>query len=320
MRSTLAFLAGLLAGFLLAWTSGPSLSRLVGQWRTGAPLEAFLGDRFAFMPPSGNRASVASTQTSFSFRLRKPVTRLVRMASSKPVSPLVLTVSREAAPAAGVDTTETVASNANASVDGAMAALAVGTASNASSVSLPEASGAAVPKPPMMDSGSGAGLSADGTANGHSRSATVSRPDSAEKDRRSPREEYDLALGSYQSGRHELARKRFAAFLQRWPEHALAPNALYWIGETWYAQGRYDQAAKFFAQVVRDYPRHAKSPDALLKLAYSAMRQGRLEQAGSYLRDLMARYPGSPASRLGRQAQSRLQGQSGAARVSLAHG
>jgi tol-pal system protein YbgF len=148
----------------------------------------------------------------------------------------------------------------------------------------------------------------------------VAKPNFEKKDRHSPLAAYDLALGSYQSGLHEQARERFAAFLKRWPGHALAPNALYWSGETWYARGRYDLAAKFFAQVVRDYPRHAKSPDALLKLAYSAMRQGRLKQAGSYLRDLEARYPTSPASRLGRQARIRLQGQNGAARVVFVHG
>lgn len=318
MRLTLAFLAGLLAGFLLAWTSGPALDRLAGQWREAVPLEAFPDFRAAFMPPADELARVASPQAFLSFRLRRPVTRLVRMASSRPAPPPGLTVSSVAVPAAGADAIGALASGANASA--AVSAPGTGTVSNASGVALPEAPASPAPEPRAMASDSGAGLPAVGTAKGDSRPDSESRPDSTEKDRRWPRKEYDLALGSYQSGQYEQARERFAVFLKEWPRHQLAPNALYWSGETWYAQGRYDRASEFFARVVRDYPSHAKSPDALLKLAYSAMRQGRLDQAGSHLRELAARYPGSPASRLGRQAQSRLQGKSGAVPVSLFHG
>ena len=317
MRLTLAFLAGLLAGFLLAWTGGPALDRLVGQWGADAPGEAFLRIRSAFTPLSGGLVPADSSPTSFSFCLRRPVTPSLRMAVSRPALPPVLAASNAATPAAGDDKTETLLSSVNAS---AAADAPAAAAFNATGVSLAEASGAAAPEGKVTDAEPGAGLVAARPARVESRTATKARPDSREKDRRSPREVYDLALGSYQSGQYELARERFAAFLKRWPGHELAPNALYWSGETWYARGRYDRASEFFAQVVRDYPRHAKSPDALLKFAYSAMRQGRLEQAGSCLRDLEARSPDSPASRLGRQARIRLQGQNGAARVVFVHG
>ena len=124
----------------------------------------------------------------------------------------------------------------------------------------------------------------------------------------SPGDDYALALKSYQDGRHALARELFAAFIQDYPRHKLLPNALYWTGETWYAQGRYERAVQAFAQVVQSYPRHAKSPDALLKQAYAAMRQGRMDQARTYLDRLEGSYPNSQASRLGRQARSKLQG------------
>jgi tol-pal system protein YbgF len=241
------------------------------------------------------------------------------MAVSRPALPPVLAVSNVATPAAGGDKTEILDSSVNASAPGDVLA-AEAAAFNATGVSLTEASGAAAPERKVTDAEPGAGLVAARAAQGESRPATVAKPNFEKKDRHSPLAAYDLALGNYQAGRHEQAREEFAAFLKRWPGHALAPNALYWSGETWYARGRYDRAAKFFAQVVRDYPRHAKSPDALLKQAYSAMRQGRLEQAGSCLRDLEARYPDSPASRLGRQARIRLQGQNGAARVVFVHG
>ncbi|PKN31730.1 MAG: tol-pal system protein YbgF, partial [Deltaproteobacteria bacterium HGW-Deltaproteobacteria-20] len=112
----------------------------------------------------------------------------------------------------------------------------------------------------------------------------------------------------------------FAAFMQDYPRHKLLPNALYWTGEAWYAQARYDRAMEFFTRVVQDHPRHAKSADALLKLAYSALRQGQPGQAGVYLQQLEARYPDSPASRLGRQARSRMQGCNEPKAVALARG
>lgn len=227
------------------------------------------------------------------------------MASSGPVLPAA-SASNATVPAVGA---------------GESARAVVDTASNASVTSPAGPAEEAVPSRRESVAEPDAGPRAEKTAEVGPEAAPAPRPVAGKKGAGgTPQESYALALASYQSGRHALARERFAAFLAAFPGHALAPNALYWSGETWYAQGRYDRAATFFAQVVRDHPRHAKSPDALLKLAYSAMRQGRFEQAGRYLRQLEAGYPDSPASRLGRQARSRLHGQNGFSRAALAHG
>ena len=136
----------------------------------------------------------------------------------------------------------------------------------------------------------------------------------------SPDRAYARALQAYEAGRQEEARGLFAAFLDDFPGHELAPNAVYWTGEAWYDQARYDKAAEAFARVLREYPRHPKSPDALLKLAYTAMRQGRPDAARQYLDQLQARYPGSGASRLGRQARGRLQGRNSSGTMVATHG
>jgi tol-pal system protein YbgF len=126
-------------------------------------------------------------------------------------------------------------------------------------------------------------------------------------------QEYARALKSYEAGRFDLAREEFARFMAAHPGHSLVPNAIYWTGETWYSQGRLERAVQAFARVLREHPRHAKSPDALLKLAYTALRQGQTGQARVYLDQLQTRYPESRASRLGREARSRLQGDNGPA-------
>jgi tol-pal system protein YbgF len=135
-----------------------------------------------------------------------------------------------------------------------------------------------------------------------------------------PDKQYASALKNYEAGRYPLARKEFAQFVAAHPDHGLVPNALYWTGETWYSQGRLEQAAQAFARVLRDHPRHAKSPDALLKLAYTALRQGQTSQARAYLDQLQMRYPESRASRLGREARSRMQGDNGPALAVAVHG
>ncbi len=131
---------------------------------------------------------------------------------------------------------------------------------------------------------------------------------------------YAQALEAYRAGRNEESRRIFAVFLKEFPGHALTPNALYWTGETWYDMGRYDRAMEFFARVLAEHPRHAKSPDALLKLAYSALRLGRADLARAYLDQLLTRYPDSGASRLGRQARSRLEGSSEGGAVVVSRG
>lgn len=119
---------------------------------------------------------------------------------------------------------------------------------------------------------------------------------------------YARALGLYESGRYAQSRDAFTAFSRSFPRSPLAPNALYWIGETWYAQQRFEQARHAFAQVSTRYPRHAKSADALLKQAYSAFKSGNPALARRLLGRLDACYPGSHASLLGREARRKMRG------------
>lgn len=292
MKSTLAFAAGMLAGLLLAWAVGPAFTQLAYDWPTSVRAEALLRVRSGLAFLRSGQTFSPPEPPLFLTSLRRPVTRQVRMVGSGPILP--------------------AASTSIAAVDAA---------SNASAASLAGPAEMAVPAPREPDAEPAARPQAEQIVEAGKGAAPAPRPVAGKKGAAgSPQEDYALALASYQSGRHAVSRERFAAFLAAYPGHALAPNALYWSGETWYAQGRYDRAATFFQQVVRDHPRHAKSPDALLKLAYSAMRQGRIEQAGRYLRQLEASYPDSPASRLGRQARSRLHGRNGFQQAVLTHG
>ena len=272
MKSLQAFAAGVLVGVLVTLGAGRFLPPRFSLWASGgfAPVAGFMADAAA-----GFAARLDSLLSPSVPAFRGQVTHNLRMARTGVVlTHHILTdeVRRPASGSGGTDPRAVSAVQTNVEV-------------------VPEAA-VNGPEPHVAP--------ADSAETGHGLTNPEAGPDQC----------YAQALAAYQGGRNEEARRIFADFLKDFPGHALAPNALYWTGETWYDMARYDRAMEFFARVLAEHPRHAKSPDALLKLAYSAQRLGRADLARAYLDQLLKRYPDSGASRLGRQARGRLEGSS----------
>ena len=57
--------------------------------------------------------------------------------------------------------------------------------------------------------------------------------------------------------------------IEKYPDHELAGNAFYWLGETFYVRDDYEQAAVAFARGYKNFPAGSKAPDNLLKLGIS---------------------------------------------------
>ena len=114
---------------------------------------------------------------------------------------------------------------------------------------------------------------------------------------------YDSAFQALRDGEYAEASRRFQAYLETYPAGTLAPNAWYWLGESYYVTQNYDVALTAFESLLQAFPDSAKAPDALLKLGYCQFELGRAPQGEATLRDVIARFPGSDAARL---AQSRL--------------
>ncbi len=93
-----------------------------------------------------------------------------------------------------------------------------------------------------------------------------------------------------------IAQTLFSDFVKKFPDHKLADNALYWLGECSYTTGRYQKAANIFKQLVQTYPKAQKVPDALLKTGYSYLSMDDVSQANHYFKQVITRYPFSPAS------------------------
>lgn len=102
---------------------------------------------------------------------------------------------------------------------------------------------------------------------------------------------YENAFSQLKSGNYGVAQRDFDAFLKANPKHPLAPNATYWLGETYYAQGKYDQAARIFAESYKTYPKGPKAADSLLKLGMSLGGSGKTREACVSFKQLKKEFP-----------------------------
>ena len=92
-------------------------------------------------------------------------------------------------------------------------------------------------------------------------------------------EKYNQAQSLLKAGHHEEAAGAFEAFLSQHPDHNLAANATYWLGETHFVRGAYDKAVVIFAQGYQTYGKSSKGPDMLLKVALCLEKQNKKPEA-----------------------------------------
>lgn len=124
----------------------------------------------------------------------------------------------------------------------------------------------------------------------------------------SPAADYRKGLDLVLGDQPEPGRAVLENFIKNWPDHELAPNALYWIGESHYSEKRMDQAILTFMDVYRRYPDHPKAAAALLKTAYSYEKLGDLRNARFYLTVLLEDFPDSDPAPLARRKMAEIGG------------
>ena len=114
---------------------------------------------------------------------------------------------------------------------------------------------------------------------------------------------YNAAFKSLTSGDYVTASRGFRAYIQQYPNSALAPNAYYWLGESYYVVQNYQLSLQTFQTLLANYPDSDKAPDALLKIGYAQAEMKQYDDAKATLTAVMNKYPGTTVSRL---AQSRM--------------
>ncbi|WP_461211232.1 tol-pal system protein YbgF [Desulfocurvus sp. DL9XJH121] len=116
---------------------------------------------------------------------------------------------------------------------------------------------------------------------------------------------YDKGLALVLAGKTKEARTAFEGFLAKNAKSPLAPNAQYWLGETYYHEKRFPESIVAFKKVHQNFPRHSKAPAALLKIGYAYAQLGDKENARFYLGVLLQDYPKSePAPKAKKRLES----------------
>lgn len=109
---------------------------------------------------------------------------------------------------------------------------------------------------------------------------------------------YDNAFDALKTGDYAEAARRLRDFLAAYPDGALAPNAMYWLGESYYVTQNYQLASAQFRALLDRYPSHDKAPGALLKLGLTQYGLRQFDAADATLRAVLRRYPGTDVARI----------------------
>jgi tol-pal system protein YbgF len=130
-----------------------------------------------------------------------------------------------------------------------------------------------------------------------------------------PRDIYQAAYIDFSKGSYALAAAGFREFLRRFPDHELADDAQYWIGEASFSLARgygnanqpdkatqaLEQAVQEFKKVVANYPRGDKTPTALYKEALALLELKQPDLARSRLQYLVENFPQAAETSLARE-------------------
>jgi tol-pal system protein YbgF len=111
----------------------------------------------------------------------------------------------------------------------------------------------------------------------------------------SAKEEFDIALAYLKQRGYENAEKGFTGFLEKNPKSKMAPDAIYFLGESFYLRGRQREAAEQYLKLSTQYSDSPRAPEALLRLGQSLNALGAKEQACATYGEIGRKYPNAPS-------------------------
>ncbi len=137
-----------------------------------------------------------------------------------------------------------------------------------------------------------------------------------------PQDIYQAAYIDFSKGSYALAMAGFREFLRRFPDHQLAGNAQYWIGESHFSLARghanagqadkatqeLEQAVQEFRKVLANYPRGEKAPTSLYKEALALVELKQPALAQQRLEYLIASFPQAEETPLARERLTAIKG------------
>jgi tol-pal system protein YbgF len=138
-------------------------------------------------------------------------------------------------------------------------------------------------------------------AEGAAPAADGSAPTDASAD-----ELYNTSLASLRRGSLQTSRAGFQEFLRAYPNHALAPDALFYVGETYNEAKDVQNALTTYAQVVQRFPSSSKAPTALYRAGTIEAGRGNRTDARALFNRVVQSYARSPEATLARDQLQKL--------------
>jgi tol-pal system protein YbgF len=117
---------------------------------------------------------------------------------------------------------------------------------------------------------------------------------------------YAAAQAQYRQGNYETARGAFQEFLAQYPTHELAPDAQFFLAETYASTGDQAMALVEYQRVMEHFPDSQRAPTSLYKRGLIEEQRGNLALARSLFRQIEAGYPNSPEAEAAREKLRRL--------------
>ncbi len=117
---------------------------------------------------------------------------------------------------------------------------------------------------------------------------------------------YAAAIEQFRRGAYQTARGGFQEFLTQYPGDELAPDAQYYLAETFREEGDTGRAIREYNRVLELYPNSKAAPTALYKAGLLSEEQGNKDTACQYFQRVLAGYPRSDEARLARSQAERL--------------
>ena len=115
-----------------------------------------------------------------------------------------------------------------------------------------------------------------------------------------PNQLFQLALDQLRRGSAVAARAGFHDLLRQYPTSDVAPEAQFYIAQSYETEGSVAQADSAYATVVSRYPQSPRAPSALYKRALALQAQGKIQAARAALDQVIRQYPRSDEAVLAR--------------------
>jgi tol-pal system protein YbgF len=111
-----------------------------------------------------------------------------------------------------------------------------------------------------------------------------------------PRDQYNAAIEAYRNGQYAQAEEQLKAFLAANGGNRLAPDAIFYLGETYFQRSRPREAAEQYLKLSTDFAKSARAPEGMLRLGQALAALGSSDQACATFAEVGKRYPtASPA-------------------------